>query len=97
MSRKIIKAVLASVVLILLPLPVQGQDKKPQGMPPATVVVSDLRVGVIAPEVEYVGTVYYPEVSDVAAESSGRIEGVHFEEGQRIKKRDLLAKTTPIV
>jgi len=61
-------------------------------MPPATVVVSDLRVGVIAPEVEYVGTVYYPEVSDVAAESSGRIEGVHFEEGQRIKKRDLLVK-----
>jgi membrane fusion protein, multidrug efflux system len=68
------------------------QDKKPQGMPPATVVVSALRVGVIAPEVEYVGTVYYPEVSDVAAESSGRIEAVHFDEGQRIKKGDLLVK-----
>ena len=67
-----------------------AQDNKPQGMPPATVVVSNLRVGVIAPEVEYVGTVYYPEVSEVAAESSGRIEGVHFEEGQRTKKGDLL-------
>ena len=61
-------------------------------MPPATVVVSDLRVGVIAPEVEYVGTVYYPEVSGVAAESSGRIETVHFDEGQRTRKGDLLVK-----
>jgi len=92
MSRKLFKGGLASVVLILLPVLIQGQDKKPQGMPPATVVVSDLRVGVIAPEVEYVGTVYYPEVSDVAAESSGRIEAVHFDEGQRIKKGDLLVK-----
>jgi membrane fusion protein (multidrug efflux system) len=61
-------------------------------MPPATVVVSNLRMGVIAPEVEYVGTVYYPEVSDVAAESSGRIEAVAFEEGQRVKKGDVLVK-----
>ena len=69
-----------------------AQDKKPQGAAPVTVVVSDLRVGVIAPEVEYLGTVYYPEVSDVAAESGGRIEAVNFEEGQRVKKGDVLAK-----
>ena len=69
-----------------------AQDKTPLGVPPATVVVSSLRVGVIAPEVEYVGTVYYPEVSDVAAESSGRIETIYFDEGQRTKKGDLLVK-----
>jgi len=61
-------------------------------MPAPTVVVSNLRVGVIAPEVEYVGTVYYPEVSDVAAESSGKIERVNFEEGQSVKKGDVLVK-----
>jgi membrane fusion protein (multidrug efflux system) len=71
-----------------------AQDKKPQGLSPATVVVSNLRVGVIAPEVEYVGTVYYPEVSDVAAESNGRIETIYFDEGQRTKKGDLLVKIT---
>ena len=92
MSRKIFKGVLASVALILLPLILQGQDKKPQGMPPATVVVSDLKMAVIAPEVEYVGTVFYPEVSDVAAESSGRIEDIHFDEGQRRRTGDLLVK-----
>jgi len=92
MSREIFKGVLASVALILLPLILQGQDKKPQGMPPATVVVSDLKMAVIAPEVEYVGTVFYPEVADVAAESSGRIEDIHFDEGQRRRKGDLLVK-----
>jgi RND family efflux transporter MFP subunit len=49
-------------------------------------------VGVIAPEAEYVGTVYYPEVSDVAAESNGRIQTIYFDEGQRTKKGDLLVK-----
>ena len=92
MLRKMITGILMSVILIFGTLPIHGQDKKPQRMPTTTVVVSDLRIGLIAPEVEYAGTVYYPEVSDVAAESSGKIELVTVEEGQRIKKGDLLVK-----
>jgi RND family efflux transporter MFP subunit len=79
--------------LLLLPVPsVLSQEKGPAGRPPAPVVVSEVRAGQISPEAEYVGTVFYPEVSDVAAESNGRIETVNFEDGQRVKRGDLLVR-----
>ena len=59
-------------------------------MPPARVVVSDVTEGMIAPEAEFVGTVYYREVSDLASEVSGRVDTVHFEEGQRVEEGDIL-------
>ena len=62
-----------------------AQGNKTGGMPPAAVVVSEVQSGLVAPEAQFVGTVFYPEVSEVAAEVSGRIEVVHFEEGQRVK------------
>ena len=76
--------------MLLKPLNIEAQDKLPPGMPPARVVVSGVFSGFIAPENEYIGTVYYQEVSDVAAEVSGLSEEVRFEEGQRVKKGDVL-------
>jgi len=67
-------------------------DKKTGGMPPAIVVVSEVHNGMIAPESEFVGTVYYKEVSDVASEVSGKVEEVLFEEGQRVNKDALLVR-----
>jgi len=67
-----------------------AQEKKPGGLPSTAVVVSELKASTVFPELEFIGTVYYPEWSNVAAESSGRVEEVHFEEGQRVKKGDLL-------
>jgi len=61
-------------------------------MPPATVVVSPVKNGMITPTTEFIGTVYYQEVSDVAAEVSGSVDAVNFEEGQRVKKGDVLVK-----
>lgn len=63
-----------------------AQGDKEKGMPPAQVVVSPVTSGMIAPEAEFIGTVFYQEVSDVAAEVNGKIEEVFFEEGDRIKK-----------
>ena len=60
--------------------------------PPAAVVVSEVKNGFVAPEAEFVGTVFYLEVSDVAAEVNGRIEVVSFEEGQRIKTGHVLVR-----
>jgi len=60
--------------------------------PPAAVVVSEVKNGFVAPEAEFVGTVFYLEVSDVAAEVNGRIEVVSFEEGQRIKAGHVLVR-----
>ena len=88
-----IKISLESFLILLLLISFSyGQEKKGIGMPAAPVIVSEVRTGHVSSAVEFVGTVYYPEVSDVAAESSGRIEAVSFEEGQRIKKGDLLVK-----
>lgn len=66
----------------------EEKDKSPQaqGMPPATVVVGEVTTGRIAPESEFIGTVYYVEVSRVASEVSGRVDGVYFEAGQRVKE-----------
>ncbi len=61
-------------------------------MPPAKVVVSEIRSGTIIPEVEFVGTVYYSQISDVASEISGKVDKVNFEEGDRVKKGHILVK-----
>ena len=61
-------------------------------MPPAKVAISEVRVGTIVPEAEFVGTVYYPQVSNVAAEVSGKVDIVNFEESDRVKKGQILAK-----
>ena len=63
-----------------------------EGMPPANVVVTEVSTDMIAPESEFIGTVYYQEVSDIASEVNGVVEVVSFEEGQRIKKGDVLVK-----
>jgi RND family efflux transporter MFP subunit len=63
-----------------------------QGPPPAQVVVSGVSSGVISPETEFIGTVYYKEVSEVAAEVRGMVEEVRFEEGDRVKRGKVLVR-----
>src|SRR3989337_4195630 len=77
-------------LMLLRPLYLEAQEKQLPGVPPANVVVSNVTSGFIAPEGEFTGTVYYQEVSDVASEVSGIAEEVSFEEGQRVKKGDVL-------
>src|SRR6056300_1069894 len=72
-------------------LPFWGQGK-PKGPPPAKVAVATVETGMVRPQAEFIGTVFYEEVSDVASELSGLVEEVRFEEGQRIKKRQVLIK-----
>jgi membrane fusion protein, multidrug efflux system len=69
--------------------PLWGQEK-PKGLPPANVSVATVKAGMVAPQAEFIGTVFFQEVSDVASELSGLVEVVRFEEGQRIKKGQVL-------
>jgi len=50
------------------------------GVPPAQVVVAEVSQGMIAPVAEFVGTVFYQEVSEVAAEVNGKVEEVVYRE-----------------
>ncbi len=84
----------AFVLFLLLSLvsPVFGQEKKHSGMPPAKVVLATVERGMLAPETEFIGTVYFPEVSDVASEVRGIVEKVSFEEGLEVTKGDILVR-----
>ena len=68
-----------------------GQDQ-PKGPLPAIVSVAPIKSGTLVPQAEFIGTVFYEEVSEVASEVSGLVEEVRFEEGQRIKKNQVLIK-----
>lgn len=86
-----LKSFVIIIFILTLPYHLYGEENdKSQGMPPAQVVVAEVTSGMVAPESEFIGTVYYQEVSDVASEVSGKVEKVNFEEGYRVKKGHVL-------
>jgi RND family efflux transporter MFP subunit len=58
---------------------------KPKGPPPTLVAVAPVTTGATEPMTEFVGSVFYARVSEVAAEVEGRVDEVFFEEGQRVE------------
>jgi membrane fusion protein (multidrug efflux system) len=89
-ARKAETITWAALLLLGTALPAAAQDKG--GPPPALVAVSEVREGMVVPESEFVGTVYYPEVSEVSAEVSGRAVEVSVEEGHRVRKEEVLVR-----
>ena len=63
-----------------------------QGTPPANVSVVKVKTGRVAPQSEFIATVFYQEISETAAEISGLVEAVRFEEGQHLKKGQILVE-----
>lgn len=82
----------AAWVLVLLMAAALANAQDKGGPPPALVTVSEIREGMIAPETEYVGTVFYPEVSEVSSEVTGGVVEVRIEEGQRVRTGDVLVR-----
>ena len=82
MLRKITILILTLIVILFFSPTIHAQEN----MPPANVVVSGAVTGMVTPESEFIGTVYYHEVSEVACEVSGKVETMNFEEGQRVKE-----------
>lgn len=80
------------ILIGALPNLFAGENKQEETMRPVNVVISKVTKGSIAPEEEYVGTVYYIEVSNLSSEASGMVESITFEEGQRTEKGDPLVK-----
>ena len=60
---KYIKYNLALAIIFLIACPtLYAQEKKAETMPPAGVVVSEVSAGIVAPEAEFIGTVYFKEI-----------------------------------
>lgn len=80
-----------SVFLLLLPPFLWGQQKI-QEPPPAKVTVAKVKSGKVAPQSDFIATIFYQEISETASEISGMVEVVRFEEGQRVKKGQTLVE-----
>lgn len=59
---------------------------------PAKVAVAPAHMGLITPGTEFSGTVFYPEISEVASEVSGKVDVVLVEEGQKVNAAQELVK-----
>ncbi len=64
----------------------QKQEGRKKGPRPAVVNVAEITEGEVQPMNEYVGTVFYSQVSEVAAEVEGRVDRAGFDEGGRVGK-----------
>lgn len=59
---------------------------------PPLVSVAPIVSGEIAPQVEFVGTVYFAEVSELSSEIEGIVDAVKIEDGQRVKAGQALVE-----
>ena len=75
--------------LVYSPSRLWGQQKA-KGPPPASVSVAEVKNGRVAPQSEFIATVFYQEISETASEISGLASEVRFEEGQRVKEGQVL-------
>ena len=77
--------------VIFSPPLIWGQQKA-KGPPPASVSVVEVKSGMVAPQSEFIATIFYQEISETASETSGLALDVRFEEGQRVKKGQVLVE-----
>lgn len=79
-------------IFLVYPTPRVWGQQKAGGPPPAGVTVAAVKSGMVAPQSEFIATVFYQEVSETASETSGLALDVRFEEGQRVKKDQVLVE-----
>jgi len=76
--------------LMAYPPPPLSAQQKPKARPPAAVSVAEVKTGMVAPQSEFIATIFYQEISETASEISGLASDVRFEEGLRVKKGQIL-------
>jgi len=90
MSLKHVVAIVCFLAVISPGSYVSAQEGRET--PPAPVVTVSAEAGKTAPQAEFVGTLYYPEVSAVAAEVDGLVDEVNFDEGREVKAGQVLVR-----
>lgn len=86
--KSVYQFILILALSLCVTMPALAQ--KPGERPPSPVVVAKVTTGDMAPQTEFIGTVYFTEVSNVAAEVDGKLISLEVEEGQRVSKGDPL-------
>jgi RND family efflux transporter MFP subunit len=92
LSKLFPRAFQAMVLLFVCFFPpvLLGGQEQPDGSPPAKIVVAEVRGQMVSPTSEFIGTVFFQEVSEAASEVDGLVDEVRFEDGQRIQKGQIL-------
>ncbi|XXJ20519.1 efflux RND transporter periplasmic adaptor subunit [Desulfovibrio caledoniensis] len=85
--RKVLESAVVLCLMMLLAVPASAQQGE---RPPSPVVTAKVTSGDMAPETEFIGTVYFSEISNVAAEVEGKVVSLDVQDGQRVKKGDQL-------
>jgi len=85
--KNILKYSLLVMAVLLISAPVLAQQGE---RPPSPVVVDKVTTGDMAPQTEFIGTVYFTEISNVAAEVDGKLVSINVQEGQRVRQGDAL-------
>lgn len=88
---RIDKFKILSTILVLLGLICSQAYAAPKS-PPSVVTIAEAKAGKIAPTTQYVGTVYFAEISDVASEVAGKVLSMNVRDGQIVKKGDVLVR-----
>lgn len=84
---QLIRLVVVSMLLAMA-YPVAAQETG--GPAPAVVQTANVTRGTITPQTQFVGSIKYPEVAEVAAEVSGKVQEVRFEQGERVEQGAVL-------
>ncbi|WP_419785032.1 efflux RND transporter periplasmic adaptor subunit [Pseudodesulfovibrio sp.] len=75
-------------LLALFSVPALAQNDGTAGGAP--VVVDKVTSGDMAPQSEFIGTVYFSEISNVASEVEGKVLDIKVTDGQRVSEGDIL-------
>src|SRR5690348_11861046 len=67
-----------------------GDPQQPAGPPPPAVTVAKPVKQTVTDEDEYIGRFRAVDSVDVRSRVAGQLEGVHFTDGQKVNKGDLL-------
>ena len=84
MMKHIAKQIQLGLVLVVI-FSTAASGQRP-GAGPSKVAVGPVSEGILAPQTDYVGTVYFREVADVASEVRGKVKAVFIEDGQHVKQ-----------
>ncbi|WP_272701601.1 efflux RND transporter periplasmic adaptor subunit [Desulfovibrio sp. Fe33] len=80
--KKFLKSAAVLCLAVLMAVPALAQEG---GAAPASpVVTAKVTSGDMAPQTEFIGTVYFSEISNVAAEVEGKVVSLGVEDGQRV-------------
>lgn len=77
---------------LFLLVPFSSDAQRPGGRPPSLVAIASGHEGVLAPQHDNKGIVFFKETSEVATEVSGKVTSVVFEEGEHVKSGDVLVQ-----